>query len=273
MTTSGPGTDGAGAQGGRTGSTTTTTGDHSAAIGQVGPNATFNLGGIRFRKDVAWLAVLASVVIVATVGFTVFAVVHWPGGPQNQYTGFYVLVVVAVLVAGAATLYPADRAGQVRDEGQARAEAKRRKVVRSALTVVSALCCGGGALAWVDVDRTGEVGVEMHISGAQPVGHRGDPLTVEMLRPLPGDVRDSLRLRLTIEDDDPDTPTCVGRTTATITAVTSGISPGTKEVPTTSTVDFDLGGREGAVRFEVAVHTETGCAMRLAQARGTLHND
>ncbi|MBL3671581.1 hypothetical protein JL475_38080 [Streptomyces sp. M2CJ-2] len=245
----------------------------SSSFGSVGDNATFKWELKRPLTHVAWLPVSVCLVIAATIGFVVFAVAQWPGGPQIQYVWFYVLVALALLIAGAAALYPADRTGQTCDAVQQAADTRRRRTARAILVGAAALCCGGGALAWVDVDRTGEVGVEMAIRGTQPVGDTGGTLTVEMTRPASGDVRDKLRLVLTIIDDDPSTPTCVGRTTATITAVTPGITPNAREVPAQSTVDFDLGGREGAVRFAVDVWPETGCSMRLAQARGTLHNN
>ncbi|MFH8976606.1 hypothetical protein [Streptomyces sp. NPDC017890] len=265
--------DGSGAGGTCEAGNVSGSGDGSTTFGHVGQNATFTWELKRPWSHVAWLPVSAILVIAATVVFAVHAVAHWPGGPQTQYTWFYVLAPLAPLIAGAAALYPADRTGQTRDAVQQAADRRRRGIVRAVLVGAAALCSSGGALAWVDVDRTGEVGVEMSISGTQPVGDAGGTLTVEMARPASGDVRDKLRLTLTVVDDDPSTPTCVGRTTATITAVTSGVAPNTREVPAQSTVDFDLGGREGELRFEVAVHPETGCSMRLAQARGTLHND
>ncbi|MEV7866279.1 hypothetical protein AB0P17_09295 [Streptomyces sp. NPDC088124] len=245
----------------------------SSAFGSVGDNATFKWELKRPLTHVAWLPVSACLVIAATVGFAVFAVARWPGGPQIQYVWAYVLAALALLIAGAAALYPADRTGQIRDAAQQAADTRRRGVVRAILVGAAALCCGSGALAWVDVDRTGEYDVEMAIEGIQPVDDTGGTLTVEMARPASGDVRDRLRLTLTIVDNDPSTPTCVGRTTATINALTSGITPNARKVPAQSTVDFDLGGRQGAVRFAVDMRPKTGCSMRLAQARGTLHNN
>ncbi|MYQ68088.1 hypothetical protein [Streptomyces sp. SID4950] len=231
-----------------------TAGTGSPAIGSVGDHATFSwVRGRALTQDV-WLLVSAAFVIIATVSFTIFAVVRWPSGPQGQYIWFYVLVALAPPIAGTA-LYLTDR------------------TIRIALVVVAALCCGGGALAWVEVDRTGEVDVEMEIQDAQPVEDSGGRIKVKMARPAPGDVRDKLRLKLTISDEKSDTPTCVGRTTARITADTPGITPNMWEVGAESTVDFDLGGRRGAVQFTVWVTPDTGCSMLLTQAHGTLHND
>ncbi|WTO33255.1 hypothetical protein OG399_43420 [Streptomyces achromogenes] len=245
----------------------------ASSFGSVGDNATFKWELKRPLRHIAWLPVSAWLVIAATIVFAVFAVAQWPGGPQIQYVWFYVLAALTLLAAGAAALYPAGRTGQIRDAAQQAADTRRRRMVRAFLVGAAALCSGGGALAWVDVDRTGEVGVEMTIRGTQPVDDTGGTLTVVMMPPASGEVRDKLRLTLTIKDNDPNAPTCVGRTTATITAVTPGITPHNSEVPAQSTVDFDLGGREGEVRFEVAVRPETGCSMRLTQARGTLHKD
>ncbi|MEU8771346.1 hypothetical protein AB0C94_30815 [Streptomyces griseus] len=264
---------GPGADRGSEAANVTSSGVGSSSFGSVGDNATFKWELKRTLTHVAWLPVSACLVIAATVVFAVFAVAQWPGGPQNQYVWFYVLAALGLLAAGTAALYPAGRTGQIRDAAQQVAETQRRTTIRAVLVGAAALCSGGGALAWVDVDRTGEIGVEMTIRGTQPVDDTGGTLTVMMTPPADGYVRDKLRLTLTIKDDDPNTPTCVGRTTATITSVTPGITPHNTEVPAQSTVDFDLGGREGAVHFDVAVRPETGCSMRLAQARGTLHND
>jgi hypothetical protein len=249
-----------------------THGDNSPWIGSIGDYTRLIWNLTLPLLHVAWLPVSVCLVIAATISFAVFAVAQWPGGPQLQYVWFYVLAALALLIAGAAALYPAGRTGQTRDAAQQAGDIRRRRMARTILVGTAALCCGGSALAWVDVDRTGEVGVEMTIQGTQPVDKPGGTLEVHMTRPASGDVRDKLRLTLTIIDDDPSTPTCVGRTTATITVVTPGITPNAREVPAQSTVDFDLGGRRGAVKFAVHVWSETGCSMRLAQARGTLHD-
>ncbi|MGC9439412.1 hypothetical protein [Streptomyces sp. WG5] len=267
MSSDGPGAEGTCEVGNVSGS-----GDGSTTVGYVGPGATFNWW-FKLSALLTWPSLSVFLVITGTIGFAVYAVAHWPGGPQIQYVWFYVLAPLALLIAGAAALYPADRTGQPRDAVQQAADRRRRGTVRAILLGTALLCSLGGACVWLVVDLTGELGVEMSISGTQPVGDAGGTLTVEMARPALDDVRDKLRLKLTIVDDDPSTPTCVGRTTATITAATPGVTPNTREVPAQSTVDFDLGGRQGALRFEVAVHPETGCSMRLAQARGTLHND
>ncbi|MGC9497804.1 hypothetical protein [Streptomyces sp. WG7] len=267
MSSDGPGAGGTCEVGNVSGS-----GNGQIVIGTVGPYATFNRW-LKHSALLTWPSLSVFLVIAWTIGYVVYAVAHWPGGPQTQYVWFYVLAPLALLIAGAAALYPADRTGETRDAEQQAADERRRGIVRAVLVGTALLCSFGGAFAWAVVDRTGEVGVEMSIGGTQPVGDAGGTLTVEMARPALDDVRDKLRLKLTIVDDDPSTPTCVGRTTATITAATPGVTPNTREVPAQSTVDFDLGGRQGALRFEVAVHPETGCSMRLAQARGTLHND
>ncbi|KOG88739.1 hypothetical protein [Streptomyces varsoviensis] len=264
---------GSGSSSGASSSSVSSSGVGSSSFGAVGDNATFKWELKRSLTHIAWIPVSACLVIAVTAGFAVFAVAQWPGGPQSQYVWCYVLAALALLGAGAAVLYPADRAGRARGAERQAVGARQRGVVRAVLVGFAALCCGGGALAWVDVDRTGEVGVEMNIQGAQPVDDTGGTLTVEMARPPADDVRNKLRLTLTIVDDDPTTPTCVGRTTAEVTAVTPGIAPSARKVPARSTIDFDLGGRQGALRFAVAVQPETGCSMRLAQARGTLHND
>ncbi|OKH94446.1 hypothetical protein [Streptomyces uncialis] len=243
----------------------------SSSFGSVGDHATFRWELKRPLTHVAWLPVSIFLVIAVTVGFAFFAVIEWPGGPRGQYVWFYAFTALALLFAGAAAL-SSDRGGQAGDVVRPGAGTRRRRTARALLVGAAMFCCGGGALAWVDVDRTGEVGAEMTVRGTQPVDEKGGILTVEMARPAAGDVRDKLRLTLIIIDDDPRTPTCVGRTTATITAVTSGVTPHTEELAAESTVDFHLGGGQGAVRWVVEVRPEKGCSMRLAQAGGTLHN-
>ncbi|MEV0266276.1 hypothetical protein AB0I49_33715 [Streptomyces sp. NPDC050617] len=245
----------------------------SSSFGAVGDNATFRWELKRTLTNVAWLPVSACLVIAATIGFAVFAVAQWPGGPQVQYVWAYVLGALALLTAGVGALYPAGRTAQARDAVRRAADARRRGTVRAVLVGAAALCCGGAALAWVDVDRTGEVEAEMTIRGPKAVDENGGTFTVEMARPASDDVRNKLRLTLAITDSIPDTATCVGMIKAGITAVTPGVTPSTREVPARSTVDFDLGGQRGPLRFTVAVRPETGCSMSLARARGTLHND
>ncbi|MFE6777247.1 hypothetical protein [Streptomyces sp. NPDC057702] len=244
----------------------------SSSFGSVGANATFKWELRRPLRHVAWMPVSACLVIVTTIAFGIFAVAQWPGGPQMQYVWFYVLTTLTLLVAGAAALYPSGQTGQTCDAAQRAAGTRRSRIVRAILVGAATLCCGGSALAWVDVDRTGEVSVEMIIQGKQPVGDTGGQLKVVMKQPASGDVRDKLRLTLTVKDDDSSAPTCVGKTTVTITAVTPGVTPHNSEVPAQSTINFDLGGREVAVEFAIAVRPGTGCFMRLAQARGTLHD-
>ncbi|MQY10983.1 hypothetical protein SRB5_10970 [Streptomyces sp. RB5] len=247
-------------------------GDGPVSIGTTGDNTTIHMGDKRPPTRVPWLTASAWLVMTVTIGFLTFAVAQWPGGPRTQYVWFYVLTALAVLISGAAALYPRIRTDQPRDTAEQAGVTRQRRIVRTVLVATAALCLGGGALAWVDVDRTGEVAVELSITGRQPVGEKGGIVMVAMERPTPGDVRDKLRLTLAIRDEDQNAPTCVGKVTATITAVTPGVTPHTSEVPARSTVDFDLGGRVGAVEFAVAVRPETGCSMRLAQARGTLHD-
>lgn len=254
-------------------STVSSHGNHSPTFGSIGDNASLIWNPKRPLSHVAWLPVSACLVIAATISFAVFARAQWPGGPQIQYVWFYVLASFALLIAGAAALYPADRTGQVRDVAQQVGDIQRRRMTRAILVGTAAICCTGSVLAWIDVDRTGEVDAELTIQGTQPVEKPGATLEVDMMRPASGDVRDKLRLTLIIIDNDPSTPTCVGRTTARITAITPGITPNAQEVPAQSTVDFDLGGRKGAVKFTVHVRSETGCSMRLAKAHGTLHNN
>ena len=105
----------------------------SSSFGSVGDNATFKWELKRPLTHVAWLPVSACLVIAATIVFAVFAVAQWPGGPQIQYVWFYVLAALALLVAGAAALYPAGRTGQIRDAAQQAADTRRLRMVRAIL--------------------------------------------------------------------------------------------------------------------------------------------
>ncbi|MCT2542478.1 MULTISPECIES: hypothetical protein [Streptomyces] len=235
------------------------TGTGSPAIGTIGDHATFSwVRGHSLTQD-AWLPLSACLVTVVTIGFTIFAAVRWPGGPQSQYVGFYVLVTLALLTAGAAALYPAVRT----------ADAWRRRRVRAVLVGIAALCCAGSVLTWIDVDRTGEVEVAMTTreEGA------GGVFTVEMAPPPSGDVRSKLRLTLSITDKSQTQSSCITGTRATI-AADHGDPSGKPEVtPKRPTADFDLGGHEGGVRFTVTLKlSDPNCRMNL-WARGTLHND
>ncbi|MCX4847343.1 hypothetical protein [Streptomyces sp. NBC_00893] len=235
------------------------TGTGAPAIGTIGDHATFSwVRGHSLTQD-SWLPLSACVVLVVTVGFTIFAAVRWPGGPQSQYAGFYVLVVLALLTAGAAALYPAVQT----------VDAWRRRRVRTVLVGIAALCFAGGVLTWIDVDRTGEVDVAMTTREAGA----GGVFTVEMAPPRSGDVRSKLRLTLNITDKSSTQSSCISGTRATITA-DHGDPSGKQEVtPRRPTADFDLGGYGGGVRFTVTMKlSDSRCHMDL-WARGTLHND
>ncbi|MET9436119.1 hypothetical protein [Streptomyces sp. NPDC006551] len=228
-------------------------GGNSVSAGQVGPHATFNFGTL--AKPTGWnrSVVLALCASVAVAGLVVYAAVTWPGGPWSQFLVFYAFVVAASAAALVAW-------------GFARS-------LRTTLALASVLCCVLGLVALEHVDRNGEIPVEIDVRGVQPVvGSRGGTLTLVMAQPAPEDVRERLRIALTVADDDPSTPTCVHKTTATLTAITPGITPGTLRVPADDVVEFDLHGHRGEVLIGFTVETEPNCAMRLAKVSGTLHS-
>ncbi|MGA5197434.1 hypothetical protein [Streptomyces exfoliatus] len=227
------------------GSRVETHGTHSIAADTIGSGATFNLQQTPRRR---LLEVLPLFVAVAVAGYAALA---WPGGPQSQYHLFY-----GSLGAG----FVSAVAYAVRGKGW--------------LLLTLALGCSLLGLGlFGSTARNGEVPVEIDVRGAQPLrGSQAGHLTLVMPAPKSGDVRDRLRLALTISDDDPFTPTCIHKTTATLTATTPGVTPSSRRVAADSVVDLDLGGHRGEVTVAFALHTEPNCVMRLAKVKGTLHN-
>ncbi|MFJ9587248.1 hypothetical protein [Streptomyces acidicola] len=228
-------------------------------------------------KPGTWLLVLEVLGLV-------LAALYWPGGPLSQYSVFGLLCTAALVTAGfsvvigrpdpsrgaaqSAEAEPVDAAQQQDREKKGN---RRKRVARVTFPVLSLLFSLAGLLAFQDVADTGEVPIEILIDGAQPLnGPRPAPLTLEV--PAPEEPREKLRLSLTTVDSEPSTGTCVHKSTATVTAVTAGITPHEYEVAAEETVDFDLGGNKGELQFTFTLRTEANCSMRLAKATGTLHN-
>ncbi|MER6009916.1 hypothetical protein [Streptomyces bluensis] len=213
----------------------------------------------------------------------VLAALYWPGGPLSQYVAFGLLCTGALVTAGCSVVTgrpdrgrgaPKPEDSELSDAAQRQAgetkDNRRRRVARVTFPVVSLLFSVAGLLAFQNVVDTGEVPTEIHIRGTQPLnGPRPAPLTLDV--PAPEEPRGKLRLSLTTLDDDQSTGSCVHKTTATVTAITPGVTPNAYEVAAEDTVDFDLGGNTKALRFTFTLHTEADCSMRLAKATGTLH--
>ncbi|MFF0423328.1 hypothetical protein ACFYUJ_02795 [Streptomyces sp. NPDC004520] len=194
---------------------------------------------------------LEALPLLVAVAVAVYSALTWPGGPQSQYVLFYGFLgaglVLSVVYAVRGKSWP--------------------------LLALALVCCLLGLGALGSVARNGEVPVEIDVQGAQPLdGSRAGALTLVMSAPAAEDVRDRLRLALTISDDDPNTATCLHKTTATLRPITPGITPGERQIAADSVVDFDLGGQHGAVSLSFVLHTEPNCVMRLAKVKGTLHN-
>ncbi|WP_286254125.1 hypothetical protein [Streptomyces graminofaciens] len=245
-------------------------------------NLWFDLSQAASVSPGAWLLGLELLGLGAAAWF-------WPGGPLSQYAVFGILCASALATAGWSVVIA--RSGN--DEGRAdqdsadggdgepmdaaqrlareRMAKRRRLLARVALPVTSVLFAVAGLLAFQHVVATGEIPTEVRIRGSQLLqGPRSTPLTLVV--PAPEEPREKLRLELTLADYDDSTGTCVHKTTATVTAATPGVTPNRKEMTAEDTVDFDLGGNKGPLRFQVTVRTEANCTMRLAKATGTLHN-
>ncbi|MFH9757912.1 hypothetical protein ACH4MJ_03065 [Streptomyces anulatus] len=269
MTSADPGNGAVGGTGGgRETGKVESAGTGSPAIGAVGDHATFSWVRGRALTQDAWLLLSAVLVIIATIGFTIFAAVRWPGGPESQYVWFYLLVALALLTAVAATLYPATSwTERSRRAVRGGADPRRRRTVRAVLVGVAAFCCAGSVLTWVDVHRTGEVEVELAVREEKANG----VFTVTMKPPPSGDVRNKLKLTLIIADKDLDQSPCVGEATAAVTS--DDADPNESTMKSESPAEFELGGPERGARFTVGVNlSDEGCPVKLL-ARGTLHND
>ncbi|MFI1731381.1 hypothetical protein ACH40E_19625 [Streptomyces acidicola] len=229
-------------------------------------------------KPGTWLLVLEVLGLV-------LAALYWPGGPLRQYVVFGLLCTAALVTAGCSVVTglpdrgrgaPQPQQAEPMDAAQQQDRAKkkgnrRKRVALVTFPVLSLLFSIAGLLAFQNVADTGEVPIEIRIDGDQPLnGPRSVPLTLTV--PAPEEPREKLRLSLTTIDNEPSTGTCVHKSTATVTAVTAGITPHAYEVAADDTVDFDLGGNKGELQFTFTLHTEANCSMRLVKATGTLHN-
>ncbi|MFB7517700.1 hypothetical protein [Streptomyces sp. NPDC056144] len=239
------GTDGRGGRGGRGDrgggdESYSTNGSNSPLIVPRGDNTVIN-----FKFIQRLLEALPLLVAIAVVAYTVQT---WPGGPQNQYVLFYGFLVVGFVCSVAYA---------VRGQGW----------------LVLTLALGGTLLAFgthAYVARNGEVSVTVTAPDrlTPSVAHE-----IVMVAPAPDKVRDRLRITLAFYDVDPDAPTCVHRTTGTLSATTAGVTPSSVLVTADSpVVDLDLGGNQGAVVLSLVPHTDPNCAMRLGTVTGTLHN-
>lgn len=222
-----------------------THGSHSVSADTIGSGATFNLHQASRRRLLEVLPLLLAVAVA------VYAALAWPGGPHSQYVLFY---------ASLGTGFAFSVAYAVQGKGWP-------------LLALALACSLLGLGLFGSAARNSDVPVAIDVRGGQPLqGSAVGRLTLVMPAPADGDARDRLRLALTVSDDDPSTPTCVHKTTATLTATTRGVTPASRRVPADSVVDFDLGGHRGEVTLAFVLHTEPNCVMRLAKARGTLHN-
>ncbi|GAA1402903.1 hypothetical protein GCM10009639_46910 [Kitasatospora putterlickiae] len=213
-----------------------------------------------FLKNVDARSVVALLPLLVAVGIAGYAALSWPGGPQIQYAGFY-----AALGSGFVTSV---RCAVMGPAGLTRPTATAGLLLVTVSLGASLLGLGG----LEDIRRNREIPVGLSVQAAGPLTGSSTQ-TLVMPAPAPGEARDRLRLALTLTDDDPASPTCVHKTVATLTVLTPGVTPGVQRVPAQSEVEFDLGGRRGEVEIEIAVQTREGCALRVAQADGTLFNE
>ncbi|WP_380279928.1 hypothetical protein [Kitasatospora purpeofusca] len=213
-----------------------------------------------FLRNVDPRSLAALLPLLVAVGTAGYAALSWPGGPQNQYVWFY-----AALAAGFALSVRCAIAGSAGVSG--------KRSTAGLLLLASSLVLSVLGLAGLEnVRRNGEIPVEISVRGTQALTGSGTQ-TLVMPAPATGKARDRLRLALTLTDDDPASPTCVHKTTATLTALTPGVTPGVQRVPAESVVEFDLGGQRGEVTIEISVQTRQNCVLRVARAGGTLFND
>ncbi|MFF7455364.1 hypothetical protein [Kitasatospora sp. NPDC008115] len=231
-----------------------TYGDNSWSIGHV-YRSTFN-----FLKKLDSWPLVAPLPLLLAVGTAGYAALSWPGGPQSQYLWFY-----AALGPGFVLSVKCAVTGSV---GASRKWPRTGLLVLASALVLSLL----GLAGLENVRRNGEIPVDVSVRGTGPLTATG-PQTLVLPAQAPGKARDRLRLALTIADDDPAAPTCVHRTTATLTVLTPGVTPGVQQVPAQSVVEFDLGGQRGEVVVELSLQTRQNCVMRVAKADGTLFNN
>ncbi|GAA1924147.1 hypothetical protein GCM10009837_56810 [Streptomyces durmitorensis] len=187
--------------------------------------------------------------IVLGLGTT--ALVIAPGGPQSQYAGVYVLLGLALLLAGARIV------GIVAPSAT--------KALVSALSVLLAV----GALLWVDrLTEHGEVDVTGRAEISRGPVENGDLLSV-VVADAPS--RTHLRLALMVRDAVPDAQSCTPETRLTVALRGAGANSAHTDVRAGQAVDLPLGGAHGALRVDVTVHTDPGCRMTVSVDDAVLH--
>ncbi|MFB7473635.1 hypothetical protein [Kitasatospora sp. NPDC056184] len=234
---------------------------HSSG-GQAFNAAHIDRSTFTFLRNVDPRSLVALLPLLVALGIAGYAALSWPGGPQSQYPLFYAALAAGFVLSVRCAVAGSGSAGVARTWSTA-----------GLLLVVTALLASLLGLAGLEeVRRNGEIAVEISVRATQPLTGSGTQ-TLVLPAPAPGKARDRLRLALTLADDDPASPTCVHKTTATLTALTPGVTPGVQRVPAQSVVEFDLGGQRGEVAVEISVQTRQNCVMRVAKADGTLFND
>ncbi|MFE0174456.1 hypothetical protein ACFWZ2_19245 [Streptomyces sp. NPDC059002] len=207
-----------------------------------------------------WL-LFAAVLVVAVI-----AMLLWPENGAAGQSGTFALFLGLLLAAAAGAVVHI-----VRSSGTADTPGSARRFVW--VPIISVVCAALAGWSLIRLVDNSEVDVAVTYQGEQPLdGKDNRKLTLTVRAPAADERRDRLRLSLTIRDDRPDTPTCVHKTRATLTALTANVTPQVSDVAARSTVDYDLGGRQGDVRFEIYLRTDPGCTMRVEKAIGTLHN-
>lgn len=237
------------------GSETRAEGNKAVAVGRVLGNFVISLvvgdGLKNAMGDASTWRVWNWPPFLIVVGLGAAALVIAPEGAQSQYTGVYVLLGLAVLLAGARIV------GIVAPPAT--------KALVSALSVLLAV----GALLWVDrLTEHGEVNVtgRAEVSGPAPVGD-GQTLSVAV---ADAPSRTHLRLALTVRDAVPAAQSCTPETTLTVALRGGGADSAHTDVRAGQQVDLPLGGAKG-VRVDVTVHTDPGCRMTVSVDNAVLH--
>ncbi|MFE2111424.1 hypothetical protein ACFXAF_36955 [Kitasatospora sp. NPDC059463] len=242
----------------------TTHGGQSISTHRIGNHATF------VWKSFDLYAAVALLPLLLVLGIAGYAVLDWPGGPQDQYLWFYLAIGVGFALAVWCAVGGMTTALR-RSGDRAPAEAAPGRPVKAwwwllTATMVLPLIALAGL---TNVRRNGEVPVGIVVQdGGSAAG------TWKLLVPpaAPGKARNRLRLELVLSDANPSLGSCIHRTKATLRVSTPGVTPSEKSVQTRSEVEFDLGGQHGGVVIDVAVQTPQGCGIRVAKAGGTLFN-
>ncbi|MEI7032811.1 hypothetical protein [Streptomyces pratensis] len=187
------------------------------------------------------------------VSLGAYALIVAPDGPARQFLWVYLVIGAAVALTLVRLVLPARRL---------------RSHWRVLMSATALICSCAGA---VGMDHLADHG-EIDVTGLSSIsaGAVTDGSQLRLVVDSPAD-RSRLRLTLTIRDAAKAAQFCApeARYSAQLRGNTS---TRVDDVRSGQTVDFPLGGLQGAIDVEITLRTEEGCRMSLSVADAVLHD-